>query len=131
VVDFKTRIGWLPSLIQYKKVVVLINENTQSSAEVMAATLKKYNVGVLVGTTTKGWGTVERVFPLKSQLDPSEKYSIFLVHSLTLREDGKPIQGNGVTPTISIKDANWEEQLREYFDNEELIKAVKTVVGKG
>jgi hypothetical protein len=129
VVDFKTRIGWMPSLIQYKKVVVLINENTQSSAEVMAATLKKYNVGVLVGTTTKGWGTVERVFPL--QLDPSEKYSIFLVHSLTLREDGKPIQGNGVTPTISIKDANWEEQLREYFDNGELIKAVRTVVDKG
>jgi len=53
--DFKTKIGWLPSLVRYKKVVILINENTQSSAEVVAATLKKYNVGVLVGTTTKGW----------------------------------------------------------------------------
>ncbi|HRS23204.1 MAG TPA: DnaJ domain-containing protein, partial [Candidatus Woesebacteria bacterium] len=28
--DFKTRTGWLDSLVQYKKVVVLINENTQS-----------------------------------------------------------------------------------------------------
>lgn len=126
-IDFKTRIGWLPSLIQYKKVVILINKNTQSSAEVMAATLKKYNVGVLVGERTKGWGTVERVFPLKTQLDPKEKYSVFLVHSLTLRDDGKPIEGNGVEPVIGIKDTTWKEKLKEYFDNQELIEAVERV----
>lgn len=123
--DFKTKIGWLPGLIQYKKVIVLINEGTQSSAEVMAATLKKYNVGVLVGTPTKGWGTVEKVFPVESQLDPNEKYSVFLVHSLTLREDGQPIEGKGVEPVISIKDPNWEKQLYAYFRYPELIQAVK------
>ena len=101
----------MPGLIRYKRMVVLINNQTQSTAELMAAVIKKYNVGVVVGTPSKGWGTIEKVFPLTKQIDPpsgeagqSEKYSIFLVHSLTLREDGQPIEGNGVLPTINIKD---------------------------
>ncbi|MBI5466015.1 MAG: DnaJ domain-containing protein, partial [Candidatus Kerfeldbacteria bacterium] len=70
----KTLTGWLPSLVKYKKVVVLVDGQTQSSAEVMAATLKKYNVGVLMGGTTRGWGTIENVFPFKTILDPNETY---------------------------------------------------------
>lgn len=123
--DFKTKIGWLPSLVRYKKVVILINENAQSSAEVVAATLKKYNVGVLVGTTTKGWGTVEKVFKLDHQIDPNEEYSVFLVHSLTLREDGQPIEGKGVDPVININDPNWKSQLYAYFNFPELVEAVE------
>lgn len=126
--DFKTKLGWLPSLVRYKKVVILINENAQSSAEVMASVLKKYNVGVLVGTKTRGWGTVEKVFEIKQQIDPSEKYSAFLVHSLTLREDGQPIEGRGVDPVIDIADPNWERQLYAYFSNQELVNVVKKLV---
>ncbi|MGI5826599.1 MAG: S41 family peptidase [Patescibacteria group bacterium] len=126
--DFKTKIGWLPSLVRYKKVIVLTNENAQSSAEVMAATLKKYNVGILVGTKTRGWGTVEKVFEIKQQLDPSEKYSAFMVHSLTLRDDGQPIEGRGVDPVIDITDPNWEKQLYAYFSNQELITEVKKLL---
>jgi len=125
--DFKTKIGWLPSLVQYKKVIVLINQNTQSSAEVMAATLKKYNVGILVGTPTKGWGTVEKVFDIKQQIDPNEKFSAFLVHSLTLRDDGQPIEGKGVEPTISITDPNWEKEFYTYFRYPELTNVVKGI----
>lgn len=128
--DFKTKIGWLPGLVRYKKVVVLINENTQSSAEVMAATFKKYNVGLVVGTRTKGWGTVEKVFAIDSQLAENEKYSMFLVHSLTLREDGQPIQDKGVEPVIDIKSPNWEKDLYTYLHYEELVKAVKEVLAK-
>lgn len=122
--DFKTKIGWLPGLVKFKKVVVLINGNTQSSAEVMAAVLKKYHVGVLVGTTTKGWGTVERVFSLEHQLGAQQTYSVFLVHHLTLREDGQPIEGQGVNPDVSLSDPNWRQQLLAYFSNPALITAV-------
>ena len=125
--DFKTKAGWLPSLIRFKKVVVLINGGAQSSAEVMAASLKKYNVGILIGEKTKGWGTVERVFPLENQIDENEKHSMFLVHSLTLREDGQPIEGNGVEPTIDINSADWKEQLFSYFHYDELGDAVEEV----
>lgn len=126
--DFKTKIGWLPSLVRYKRVIVLINENTQSSAEVMAAVLKKYNVGILVGTPTRGWGTVEKVFELKQQIDPQEKFSVFLVHRLTLRDDGQPIEGRGVEPLVNLKDPNWEKQLYAYFRYPELAQAIKEVM---
>ena len=123
--DYKTKTGWLKSLVRYKKVIILINNQTQSSAEVMVSVLKKYNVGVLVGTKTKGWGTVEKVFEMKNQLDKSEKYSIFLVHSLTLKEDGTPIEGNGVEPNIDITGNNWERELYKRFNSQEIVNAVK------
>lgn len=125
---YKTLTTWLPSLYKYKKVVILIDGATQSTAEVMAATLKKYNVGVFVGTKTRGWGTVEKVFSLDSQIDPSEKYSMFLVHSLTVRDDGNAIEGAGVEPVININNAKWESELNKYFNFAPLVNAVKGVL---
>jgi len=124
---FKTKLGWLPSLVRYKKVVIMADENTQSSAEVMISTLKKYNVGVFVGTKTKGWGTIEKVYEIDNQIDANEKYSIFLVNHLTLRDDNQPIEEAGVEPTIDINESGWESKLLEYFNSSELVNAVKEI----
>jgi len=124
---FKTKFGWLPSLVRYKRVVILADNNTQSSAEVMLAALKKYNVGVFVGTKTKGWGTIEKVYEVDHQIDPNEKFSIFLVNHLTLRDDNQPIEEAGVEPTIDVNDPKWENKLFDYFNSNELVKAVKEV----
>ena len=126
--EVKTQTGWLNSLVKFKKVIILVDQETQSSAEVMAAVLKKYNVGVLVGTKTKGCGTVERVFPLQNQPDPGQKFSVFLVHRLTLREDGEPIEGRGVEPAVNIKTKNWENELYKYTRYPELTKIVKSLI---
>jgi len=101
-IPYKTPTGWLASLVRYKKVVILVDSQTQSTAELMAATLKKYNAGVLVGTTTKGWGTVEKIIELNTQIDPDEKYFTYIVSNLTIRDDGQPIEGKGVEPLISM-----------------------------
>lgn len=124
---FKTKTGWLPSLVKFKKVVFLTDWGSQSSAEVIAASVKKYNVGVVMGATTKGWGTVENTFPLKTQIDPDESYSIFLVHSLTLREDGQPIEGRGVDPTINMAEPEWPKILMTYFNYQPLVDAIKDI----
>jgi len=123
---YKTKVGWLSDLVQYKKVVILIDDKTQSSAEVMASVFKKYNVGILVGTTTQGWGTIEAVENLDQKLEEQE-YSIFLVHSLTLRTDGQPIEGNGVEPTININQSDWKEKLYSYFHYSELINVIEEI----
>lgn len=125
---FKTPTDKLASISKYKQIIILVDNQTQSSAEMMVASFKKYRVGVVVGVSTKGWGTVERVFPLENQLDPKEKYSIFLVHSITLRDDNQSIEGRGVDPDISVKNPDWEKLLFEYFRNENLIKAVKSIL---
>lgn len=118
----------LPGINRLKQVVILVDENTQSSAELMAASLKRYRFGVLVGTPTKGWGTVEKVFQLENQIDEGEKYSIFLVHSITLRDDNQPIEGRGVEPDINIKDPNWEEKLTNHFRYPELTSSLKSIL---
>lgn len=128
VKDFKTKTGWLSEMIRYKKIVVLINENTQSSAEVMASVLKKYNAGVLLGSTTKGWGTVERIFTLDNQMTDEKTFSVFLVHHLTLREDGESIEGNGVIPDININDSTWQAQLKNYYNDDSLINEIKKLL---
>ena len=125
---FKTATDKLPGVSKYRQVAILIDQNTQSSAEMMAASLKKYHVGVLIGTATKGWGTVERVFPLENQISKKEKYSLFLVHSITLRDDNLPIEGRGVEPDISIKDPDWQAKLLLYFNNPTLVETVKKVL---
>ncbi len=124
---YKTKAGWLESLKKYKKVVILVNDKTQSSAEVMALTLKKYHVGIVIGTTTKGWGTIEHLSSIDHQIDSQQKYSIVLVESVTLREDGKPIESRGVDPTIKITDKDWPKQLMAYFNYSPLVDAVKKV----
>lgn len=126
--DFKTKTGWINSLVKFKKVVVLINQNTQSSAEVMAAVLKKYHVGILVGTTTRGWGTVEKVYSLEHQISDQQTYSVFLVHHLTLREDGQPIEGQGVNPDVDLSQPNWRQQLNAYFNSPEIINALNSLL---
>ncbi|MFH1967641.1 MAG: S41 family peptidase [Patescibacteria group bacterium] len=126
--DFKTVTDRIEQIANFKQVVVLIDAQTQSSAEVMAATLKKYGVGVLVGWTTKGWGTVERVFPLEKQISQAIKYSVFLVHSLTLDENGQPIEGAGVAPNVDVTKPGWQTELLGYFNNLQLVDAVKQLV---
>ncbi len=126
-IPFKTKVGWLASLFRYKKVVILVNENTQSSAEVMAATLKKYNVGVVVGTTTRGHGTIEKIMPMETKISETEKFSMFIVENLTLREDGQPIEKKGVNPHIDISSENWEVELLGYFNYLPLIEATREV----
>jgi C-terminal processing protease CtpA/Prc len=126
----KTKVGWLPSLVRYKKVVVLQDEFGQSSAEVMTAVLKKYNVGVLVGTNSKGWGTIEAVYDIDNQITDEETYKMFLVHSVTLRDDNQPIEGRGIDPLVDINDDDWEDQLYSYIPYQSLINNVKQLLNK-
>lgn len=125
---FKTLVNKLPVMDKFKEIILLVDKETQSSAELMAASLKRYNKTVVVGTATKGWGTVESVFPLENQIDPSEKYSVFLVHSITLRDDNQPIEGRGVDPNVNITNPNWPELLESYVRYPKLVESVKSVL---
>ena len=46
--------------------VVLCNDSTASAAELFVATFRDYNIGKIVGTTTYGKGSMQRIFPLTS-----------------------------------------------------------------
>jgi len=124
---YRTKSGWLEALVPYEKVVILVDDKTQSTGELMASVLKKYNVGTVVGETTRGWGTVERVFTIDNQYRDDRRYSLFLVHHLTLRSDGQPIQDRGIVPEVTMATDNWRNQLYNYIPSQPLVDAVETV----
>ena len=45
---------------------VLCNESTASAAELFTATFRDYNIGTVVGTTTYGKGSMQRIFSLSN-----------------------------------------------------------------
>jgi len=79
-------------VVNFSKVVVLVNQNTASAAEVLTAALKEDIGAIVVGTTTYGKGTVQvsRVFSDGSAL----KYTI----AQWLTPKGNLIDGIGIVP---------------------------------
>ena len=120
----------LELLSDVKNIAVLTDENTQSTSELLASIFKRFRLAKIVGTQTKGWGTVENTFPLETNLGDGNKYSLLLVHSLTLREDGEPIEGRGVEPDINLKNTNWRQQLSNTFPSSAFVDDLVKVLSK-
>jgi carboxyl-terminal processing protease len=114
-----------PNLARYTEMAVLTDDMTQSTAEILTASLKRYRLVYVVGSTTRGWGTVENTFPMTTTVDASTTYALLLVHAITLRDDQQPIQGRGVDPDVNIADANWKSELSTYFRSASIIAALK------
>jgi C-terminal processing protease CtpA/Prc len=114
-----------PALLRYRELAVLTDSMTQSTAEVLTASLKRFHLARVVGATTRGWGTVENTFPLLTTTDASTTYALLLVHAITLRDDQSPIQGRGVDPDVKISDPDWKSQLTTYFTSPSIIAALK------
>lgn len=88
--------------------VVLVNENTAGSAEVLAAALRDTDRGTIVGTTTMGKGSVQVTKPLS--FGGALRYTAARYKS----PSGYSIDQVGVTPdvTVSQRDGNEvDEQL--------------------
>ena len=120
----------LEMLSKVKNIAVLTDENTQSTSELLASIFKRFRLAKIVGMQTKGWGTVENTFPLETNLGDGNKYSILLVHSLTLREDGEPIEGRGIDPDINLKNANWRQQLTNAFQSSAFVNDLAKILSK-
>jgi len=126
----RTLIGKFPELDRYKEVAVITDDMTQSTAELLTATLKRFRLVYVVGTKTRGWGSVENTYPLQTVIDPSEKYSLLLVNSLTLRDDNQPIEQNGVLPDVDTSVAGWQKNLPNYFHSSDMIKFLTEIASE-
>ncbi len=126
----RTTLPKFDQLNRFKDVAILTDHMTQSTAEVTAAMFKKFHLAKVVGVTTRGWGTVENTFPISSEIDPAQKYSVLLVHSVTLREDNQPIETRGIEPDIDTSKPDWKSQLSKSFDSASIISALRQYATK-
>jgi carboxyl-terminal processing protease len=105
---------------------VLINENTYSAAEFLAAALQEYGAAVIVGTPTSGKGHYQNTFRL------SDGSSINISTGEYFTPNGVSLDGVGVTPDVEVEldeadyYALYYDQLARN-DDEQLLAAVAAV----
>lgn len=92
------------------KYVLLVNENTASSSEIIAAAIKDNKGGKLVGTTTFGKGIIQ------SSMEFKDGTALKLTIMQYLSPNGNEINGKGVKPDYEVKlskDGKTDEQLEK------------------
>ncbi len=85
-----------------REVVVLVNENSASAAEVFAGGIMHNNVGVTVGTKTYGKGSVQEFVGLFS-IPGHQLGDMKLTTAEYTLPNGESIHKKGITPTHKVK----------------------------
>ena len=78
-------------------VVVLVNEGTASSAEILAGALQDHQVAVLVGEKTYGKGTVQNLVPLPGG------HALKMTIARYLTPSGKDLHESGLEPDYPVE----------------------------
>jgi carboxyl-terminal processing protease len=83
--------------LEPRPMAVLVNRDTASAAEILAAALEEYDLATVVGTRTYGKGTFQQVLhlPAGGALD--------LTEGEYLTADGTSILGTGVKPEVRVE----------------------------
>ncbi len=81
--------------------VVLVNQNTASAAEIIAGALKVHQRGKLIGTRTYGKDTIQLVYDLKGGASLHVTAARWWIPNLD-----PPLGGNGVQPDIPLESAD-------------------------
>lgn len=102
--------------------VVLVNGNSASAAEILAGAIKDYDKGTILGTTTFGKGIVQRIFGL------SDGSAIKLTVSHYYTPNGNDIHGVGIEPDETLE-LDYEKYLEDKSDNQ-LERAKQILKGK-
>ena len=114
----------LASLLRFREIAVLTDNMTQSTAEIITAALKRDHRAVVVGDTTRGWGSIEQIVQMQTPLG-SETYSLLLVVGLTVADDAQQIEGRGVIPDVNVKNNAWQSELSKHLFSSDLITVLK------
>ncbi len=77
-------------------IVLLVNANTASAAEIFAGAVQDYDRGEVVGTTTYGKGVVQNILEIETGA------GIKITSSQYFTPKGRSIDGNGIYPDVYV-----------------------------
>jgi carboxyl-terminal processing protease len=103
---------------------ILVNQGSASASEILAAAMQDYKRGLVIGSTSFGKGTVQRIFPLENFYQGDQSLLPFGSIKLTLQKfyriNGGSTQLKGVTPDIAIPDLYEKMDVGERKDSNSL-----------
>jgi carboxyl-terminal processing protease len=104
---------------------LMVNGQSASASEMLAASLQDYNRAVIVGSHTYGKATMQELFLMDTsftrQVNGSEKGDLAKITTGKLyRLNGKTAQLYGVTPDVQLPDAFGGLEIGEKFENNPL-----------
>lgn len=106
-------------------IVILIDEGTASSAEIVAGALHDNERAILLGAPSFGKGTVQFVLPL------SPGYTaVRLTTALYLTPKGHSIQADGIVPDIHVKKATIKTEVEARKIERDAYRAIKPKTNK-
>ncbi len=109
-----------------KPIVILVNEGTASSAEILAGALKDHQRAVLMGSKTYGKGSVQTLMPLNNN-----QSALRLTTAYYITPEGHKIDGHGITPDVTVNfDTNISPKDPLKLQAIGLIKMLNTFNGK-
>lgn len=107
-------------------IVILVNEGTASSAEILAGALKDQGRAVLMGAKTYGKGSVQTLIPLNNN-----QSALRLTTAYYITPGGSQIDGQGITPDVTMNfSTNISDKDPLKLQAIGLIKMLNTYQGK-
>lgn len=97
-----------PPVVPLQKILVLLNKNSASAAEILAQALKEREAALLIGERSFGKGVVQNLFPLGPK-----RYALLTV-ARYYGPSGESFHERGIEPDLSVEDAplaeRWSQQ---------------------
>ena len=90
--------------------IVLIDEESASAAEIVAGAIRDHGRGVLIGRRTYGKGTVQQILPVRTGMTGNVLSGVKLTVEKFYSPLGWSYSGVGVTPHITVQ----EEESRRF-----------------
>ncbi len=89
-------------------VVVLVNENTASAAEVLASAIKDSGAGILIGDITYGKGVIQHMY------DVWDGCAFKITTGKYFTRNGEDIHGNGIVPNMLVDNLKIPVDITKY-----------------
>jgi carboxyl-terminal processing protease len=112
----------LAATLKSAPLLVLVNDDTASGAEMLAAALQSNGRGRVAGLPTAGVGTIQSILTLTGTS------AIKLTTSVWTGPRGEPLEGRGVTPDVTITTARGSRaRARATGEDTELAQALEVL----
>lgn len=104
-----------------KPVVILIDRNTASAAEVLAGTLRNNINAILIGEKSFGKSSIQQVIPMQNGT------GLIITSNKYILPDGKDINNKGLIPDITVNKKSTKNNSKD-IQLQEAVKLIQKIV---